>query len=122
MLTYKAFEKVLSNKRGHKLGEEESLLAQAIRTITNVKNRQTKAEGDGMELLESQIKEKHLLDHKILLFLLEPDMIEPNIRGLIANKIMAKYQRPCLVLTKTDRGTYEGSGRGYTKSGVNSLK
>lgn len=122
MLTYKAFEKVLSNKRGHKLGEEESLLAQAIRTITNVKNRQTKAENDGMELLESQIKEKHLLDHKILLFLLEPDMIEPNIRGLIANKIMAKYQRPCLVLTKTDRGTYEGSGRGYTKSGVNSLK
>ena len=60
--------------------------------------------------------------HKILLFLLESNQIEPNIRGLVANKIMAKYQRPCLVLTKTEKNTYEGSGRGYTKTGVNNLK
>lgn len=122
MLKHKAFEKIPSTKRGHKIGQLETLLAQAVRTVTNVKNRQTKAENEGMELLESQIKEKQLLNHKILLFLLEPGMIEPNIRGLVANKIMAKYQRPCLVLTKTDRDTYEGSGRGYTKSGVDNLK
>ena len=35
---------------------------------------------------------------------------------------MAKYQRPCLVLTRTERNTYEGSGRGYSKSGIDNLK
>ena len=48
MLQHKAFEKVLSTKRGHKPGEEEQLIIQAIRTVTNVKNRQTKAETAGM--------------------------------------------------------------------------
>ena len=35
---------------------------------------------------------------------------------------MAKYQRPCCLLTRTDKGTYEGSMRGYTKTGINSFK
>ena len=38
---------------------------------------------------------------------------------------MAKYQRPCCLLTRTNRNgkeTYEGSGRGYTKTGINSFK
>lgn len=122
MLNHKAFERILSNKRGHRLGEQEILLAQAIRTVTNVKNRQTRAEDAGLALLEQKIEKEKLLEHKILLFLLESNQIEPNIRGLVANKIMAKYQRPCLVLTKTEKNTYEGSGRGYTKTGVNSLK
>ena len=122
MLNHKAFERILSNKRGHKLGEQEILLAQAIRTVTNVKNRQTRAEDAGLALLEQKIEKEKLLEHKILLFLLESNQIEPNIRGLVANKIMAKYQRPCLVLTKTEKNTYEGSGRGYTKTGVNNLK
>ena len=122
MLNHKAFNKVLSNKRGHKLGEQETLLAQAIRTVTNVKNRQTKAEQLGMALLQKKIQENNLLSHKILLFLLEPGQMEPNIRGLVANKIAAKYQRPCLVLTKTQNNMYEGSGRGYTKSGIDSFK
>lgn len=51
MLNHKAFEKVLSNKRGHKLGEKEKLILQAIRTVTNVKSRQTRAEDKGMEIL-----------------------------------------------------------------------
>lgn len=122
MLNHKAFNKVLSNKRGHKLGEQETLLAQAIRTVTNVKNRQTKAEQLGMALLQKKIQENNLLSHKILLFLLDPGQMEPNIRGLVANKIAAKYQRPCLVLTKTQNNMYEGSGRGYTKSGIDSFK
>lgn len=122
MLNHKAFERILSNKRGHRLGEQEALLAQAIRTVTNVKNRQTRAEDAGLVLLEQKIEKEKLLEHKILLFLLEPNQIESNIRGLVANKIMAKYQRPCLVLTKTEKNTYEGSGRGYTKTGVNNLK
>ena len=123
MLDNYAFTKVLSNKRGHKEGEQETILAQALRTATNVKNRQTRAEDAGMALLESKIQSQNLLNHKILLFLLKENEIEPNIRGLVANKMMAKYQRPCLVLSYSPKERmYEGSGRGYTKTGVESFK
>ena len=123
MLDHQAFVKILSNKRGHKEGEKETILAQAVRTVTNVKNRQTRAEEAGMALLESKIAKENLLDHKILLFKLKPNEMEPNIRGLVANKMMAKYQRPCLVLTHSSEKTmFEGSGRGYTKTGIASLK
>ena len=125
MLNHKAFEEVLSNKRGHKLGEKEKLILQAIRTVTNVKNRQTRAEEAGLTMLEKMIETNHMLDHKILLFLLEPGQIDSEIRGLIANKFMAKYQRPCCLLTRTNRNkeqTYEGSMRGYTKTGIDSFK
>ena len=125
MLNHKAFEEILSNKRGHKLGEKEKLILQAIRTVTNVKNRQTRAEDAGLAMLEKMIETNHMLDHKILLFLLEPGQIDPEIRGLIANKFMAKYQRPCCLLTRTNKNnkeTYEGSMRGYTKTGIDSFK
>ena len=125
MLNHKAFEEVLSNKRGHKLGETEKLVLQAVRTVTNVKNRQTRAEDAGLAMLEKMIETNHMLDHKILLFLLEPGQIPTEIRGLIANKFMAKYQRPCCLLTRINRNekeTYEGSMRGYTKTGINNFK
>ena len=125
MLNHKAFEEVLSTKRGHKLGEKEKLILQAIRTVTNVKNRQTRAEDAGLAMLENMIEINHMLDHKILLFLLEPNQIPAEIRGLIANKFMAKYQRPCCLLThsyRDNKETYEGSMRGYTKTGIDSFK
>ena len=143
MLKFKAFEHILSNKRGHLLGETEPLVTQAIRTCTNVKNRQTKAQDEGMNFLEKKIEEEHLLSNKVLLFLLEPDQIDPNIAGLIANKFMAKYQRPCCILTKIEETkpikflnendkvsiietptiiSYQGSARGCDKIGVTDFK
>ena len=162
MLKFEAFNQIPSNKRGHKLGEMERVVDQAIRTVTNVKNRQTRAQDAGMELLENMIESQNLLEHKVLLFLLEPGQIDRNIAGLVANKLMAKYQRPCCVLTKvtekmteevkvfktdcftivTDtngnvtkenggivsnfitktRVSYQGSARGYDKSGINNFK
>ena len=100
MLNFKAFEKIPSNKRGHRPGEMEQIYVQAVRTVTNVKNRQTRAQDAGIALLEKMIEDYNLLDHKVLLFLLEPGQIDKNIAGLIANKFMSKYQRPCCILTK----------------------
>ena len=139
MLKNKAFEIIPSNKRGHKLGETEKLVDQALRTATNVKNRQTREQDKGMELVEGQIEMYDLMRHKVLMFLLEPGEIDPNIAGLIANKIMAKYQRPVLMLTKTKvlnknilltsnppqpyyETYYRGSARGYSKSGIDNFK
>ena len=147
MLKFKAFNEIPSNKRGHKLGEKERLVDQAVRTATNVKNRQTREEEKGLELVTHLIEDNHMMDHKVLLFLLEPGQIKPEIRGLIANKLMARYQRPCCMLTKVEHEytetttelsekavfpvlhfkgdkyyTYEGSARGCDKVGVNNFK
>ena len=55
MLKYKAFNKVLSTKRGHTNGEMEQLVEQALRVAVNVKARQTKAQDNGLQLLEQII-------------------------------------------------------------------
>ena len=146
MIKFKAFEIVPSTKRGHKLGDTERVVDQALRTCTNVKNRQTRAQDAGLEFLENMIAERKLLEHKVLLFLLEPGQIDRNIAGLIANKFMAKYQRPCCILTKVTeeiipgtliidgkpvwneekipytRISYQGSARGYDASGITNFK
>ena len=107
-----------------------------MRTVTNVKNRQTRAQDAGLEFLENMIEQHNLLEHKVLLFLLEPGQIDKNLAGLCANKIMAKYQRPCCILTKTiecpideftgikgpDIISYQGSARGCDKVGINNFK
>lgn len=125
MLKFKAFKMLPSTKRGHTVGEMEQLVEQVMRIVTNVKNRQTKAQDAGLQTIEKMIEEQHLLDHKVLLFLLEPGQVDKNIAGLIANKIMAKYQRPTCLLTKViDNGniSYQGSARGCDKVGINDFK
>lgn len=139
MLKYKAFTILPSTKRGHSLGETEQLVEQAMRVVTNVKARQTKAQDTGLDLLEQMIQDQNLLNHKVLLFLLEPGQIDRNIAGLSANKLMAKYQRPVCVLTKVTEYTnlytlpweesfekplvtYQGSARGCDKVGINDFK
>ena len=136
MLQYEAFSIIPSTKRGCK-GQTEKLVEQAVRTATNVKNRQTRAQDAAMELIENRIQENNMMEHKVLLFLLEPGQIDKNIAGLCANKIMAKYQRPVCILTKVEEKednlpweypsdktiiTYQGSARGCDKVGINNFK
>lgn len=135
MLNFKAFQKIPSNKRGHKPGEMEMLVTQALRTATNVKNRQAKVEEETIEKLEGLIEKRELLNHKVLLFLLEPGQVDKNVAGLVANKFMAKYQRPCCILTKVTemcvkngegieitKVSYQGSARGCDLAGITQFK
>ena len=65
--------------------------------------------------------------------------IEKNLTGLIANQLMAKYQRPVLLLNETiqsesvfdtfgnllftiDEKCWEGSARGYDKSSLTDFR
>lgn len=139
MLQYKAFEVLPSTKRGHKQGDTEKLVEQAIRVSTNVKNRQTRAQDAAMSLIEDRIEQDNMMEHKVLLFLVEPGTIDKNIAGLCANKIMAKYQRPVCILTKVEEVDptilltsmppkpykvtyYRGSARGCDKTGIVNFK
>ena len=116
MLEWKAFESVPSTKRGHK-GEEELLVEQAVRTCTNVKNRQTRERDANALEIERIIREDNLLDHKVLIIQLKDFNADKNIVGLIANELMSKYKRPVALLNKIDHDgeiSWEGSARGYS--------
>ena len=120
MLDYRGYELVPSTKRGCK-GQQETRVEQACRNCTNIKNRQTKARDAALETIEHIIEEKKLLDNKILAIKLDTFSADRNLTGLIANQLMAKYQRPVLLLNKTEDG-WEGSGRGYDKSKFDNLR
>ena len=120
MLDYRGYELVPSTKRGCK-GQTETRVEQACRNCTNIKNRQTKARDAALENIERIIKEKNLLENKILAIKLDTFAADRNLTGLIANQLMAKYQRPVLLLNKTADG-WEGSGRGYDKSKFDNLR
>lgn len=142
MLKYKAFEELPSTKRGHSIGDTETLVQQAVRVATNVKNRQTKVQDELMQKVQAKIAKHNLLDHKVLLFLMDPGEIDRNVAGLVANKIMAKYQRPVCILTRVQTKiqgmkiaelpwdeyeevcvvSYAGSARGCDKTGINDFK
>ena len=116
MLEWKAFESVPSTKRGHK-GEEELLVEQAVRTCTNVKNRQTRDRDANAQEIERIIEENNLLDHKVLVIQLKDFNADKNIVGLIANELMSKYKRPVALLNRVEKDgqiSWEGSARGYS--------
>jgi single-stranded-DNA-specific exonuclease len=125
MLEYEADELIPSTKRGHK-GEMETVVEQACRNCTNIKNRQTKARDSALETIEKLIEEKQLLNNKILVVQLNSSYsVDRNLTGLIANQLMAKYQRPVLLLNEvnSDSGkTWEGSARGYDKSELKNFR
>lgn len=125
MLKFEAFKEVPSTKRGHKADDIEIVYEQAIRVATNVKRRQTKSQDAGMELIEHLIDKNNMLENKILLFLLDEGRLDKNIAGLIANKIMAKYNKPCCILMKgtfDNKAVYSGSARGCDKTDIRDFK
>ena len=140
MLTHKAYIQIPSTKRGCK-GQMESLVEQATRNCINIKNRQTKARDNTLETVERLIAENNLLENKILIICVPSSIyIEKNLTGLIANQLMAKYQRPVLLLNETiqkediydgsnlnllftvEEKCWEGSARGYDKSSLTDFR
>lgn len=115
MLEHLANMEIPSTKRGHK-GEMELLVEQAARVAKNVKAGQDRLRDKMCAELEEIIEEKNLLQNKILaLKMSESSQDDRNITGLVANKLMGKYQRPVLVLSKriAEDGSvhWAGSGR-----------
>ena len=117
MLDYRGYELIPSTKRGCK-GQTETRVEQACRNCSNIKNRQTKTRDNSLEIIEYLIESQNLLDHKILMIKSEMDL-DKNVTGLIANQLMATYQKPVLLLNKSVRDDlvyWEGSGRGLGNS------
>ena len=98
MLEFKAYEEIPSTKRGCK-GQMETRVVQAARTAKNVKARQDRLRDADVAAIEDKIQDH--LDNKFLVILRDNTTQEQrNITGLVANKLMSKYERPVLLLSK----------------------
>ena len=109
MLDFKAYEQIPSTKRGCK-GQFETRVEQACRNCANIKNRQTKTRDASLEIIEEIIEEQNLLDRKVLLICLDAAQ-RTNLSGLMANQLMAQYQRPVLILSNTEHEVLDEEGK-----------
>lgn len=125
MLEFNSYDQVLSTKRGCK-GQYEALVTQAVRTCVNVKNRQTKIRDSVYTTIDKIIKDKNLLNNKIIAVKLDKNHeIDRNLAGLVANEFVAEYNHPVLILMEndTDEGiNWEGSGRGTNTTDFDDFK
>ena len=125
MIEYLAYKTKTTTKRGCK-GQNETRVEQAVRTCANVKNRQSKAKENASDAVFQTIKDENLLEHKILAIRLDPKYAaDKNLTGLIANGLLDLYCRPVLILNKVEeegKVYWQGSGRGYDKANLGSLR
>ena len=125
MIDFLAYKTIPSTKRGCK-GQTETRAEQAVRTCKNVKNRQTKAKDNAMDAVLKTIEDENLLENKILAIRLDPKYAaDKNLTGLIANGLLDTFCRPILILNKVEeegRIYWRGSGRGYDKANLGSLR
>ena len=125
MIDFLAYQTIPSTKRGCK-GQYETRVEQAVRTCTNVKSRQGKLKDSALEVVLKIIREENLLENKILAIRLDPKYaVDKNLTGLIANGLLETYCRPILILNQVEEEgkiKWQGSGRGYDKANLGSLR
>ena len=129
MIEFLSYQTVPSTKRGCS-GQVETRVEQAVRTCTNVKNRQTRSKENAMDAVLQTIKNENLLENKILAIRLDPKYAtDKNLTGLIANGLLDTFNRPILILNReiekedgVERVYWRGSGRGYDKANLGSLR
>ena len=85
MIEFLSYQTVPSTKRGCS-GQVEERVEQAVRTCTNVKNRQTRSKDNAVDVVMKIIEKENLLENKILAIRLDPKYAtDKNLTGLIAN-------------------------------------
>ena len=112
---------VPSQKRGAK-GALEELAIESARECTNARAKQNRILDKAVEELEIKIAKHDLLSNKILFIRLEDEDFPPELNGLCAMKLAAKYQRPTIVARLNDEGEIKGSSRGLNESELTSFK
>ncbi len=114
-------EMVEYKKRGAKEAELVPLVDNMARECVNIKNRQGTARDKGVAAIEDRIKEKNLLDNKILIVNCT-GILEQTLTGLVATQLANRYKRPVILLRYRKDVTYGGSARGYDKSEIKDFR
>jgi len=112
---------VESHKRGAK-GTFEELAIESARECTNARSKQNRTLDKAVEQLEIKIHKYNLLENKILFIRLDDEDFPPELNGLCAMKLAAKYQKPTIVARLNEDGEIKGSLRGLNESELTSFK
>ena len=104
--------------------EIHSLQKTMARVAGNVKARQDKQVRVFMEEIDKQIIKQNLENDKVII-LDGTDILEKKtVSGLVANKLVYKYNRPIVILKrqKNNNEIFGGSGRGYEKGSIKDFR
>ena len=112
---------VESHKRGAK-GTFEEVAIESTRECTNARSKQNRILDKAVEQLEIKIHKYNLLENKILFVRLDDEDFPPELNGLCAMKLAAKYQKPTIVARLNEEGEIKGSSRGLNESELKSFK
>lgn len=100
---------------------KENIYDRVARLAVNAKARQTRIVDKAMEEVEKDIQENNRNRNKIL-FCLANDNVEKTLSGLVAMKIAAKYNKPCVLLRDNKKDYFSGSIRNFNDSPLTNLK
>ena len=89
------------------LAEDLDEINELVKDLKNCRERQNEAVAEMLDELLAQGESQ--LDRKCMFFMLDND-IDAEVTGLVANKLLALYQRPLFILKIRDR-QYQGSMR-----------
>lgn len=110
-----------SQKRGAK-GTMEYVAVESVRECGNAKSHQDKLKQKIVDSLEIKILKHGLLDNKILFIRLDEEDFPPELNGLVAMTLAAKYNKPTIVARLNEEGFVRGSARGLNQSELASFK
>ena len=122
MLFNCAYRLVPSTKKGSKDGDVEILVKQAFRISTNVKNRQKTMKEKGVAQIKSSMLNTYDLENEKAIILDVKNYLDRNLIGLVANEIADEFQRPVLLVSKSEEDDLIGSGRNYGTSSLEDLR
>ena len=112
-------DRIMTDKVRGKGEVEMTLQEYAIRKCESAKRKQKKYAEEGEKDIIEQIEKFNMINMPILV--VNGNSIQKSLTGLVANKIVPKYQRPCLIL-KDNKEHYSGSGRGFAQSPIKDFK
>lgn len=102
--------------------EHETIQVNTARMLGNIKNKQGRMRDKSVVEIESKIKEKNLLDNKILIVNVT-NSLDKNLTGLVATQLSRKFKRPTMLLRyNAKKCTFGGSIRGYEKGAIKDFK
>lgn len=130
LLNWKANVLIPSDKKGAGKNCEELRVDQAVRHAGNIKRHQDEEKKKLLEQMNDKILYDHLADEPLLIIQnngVEDDDPIRGITGLVANSLMATYNKPTLILneiidSETGEKIWSGSGRGFNTGGINNWR
>lgn len=107
--------------KGDKPIEKENIYKRVARLSSNSKSRQDKIRDKAVKELIEVVYSKNKLDDKVMIINCN-NKYNLNLTGVIAIRIADKFNRPCILLNKTEDGQFKGSARNTDRNEIKDLK